>query len=176
MDWNGNTHTCTPTHKLLLKPKQWSITGIHILLQATSVPFLRKNWSQNRLLTVNCRTPNRPLPTRKRPLRTHAFNGPAIRVNGGLVCERSDLLSGSATFVLGKTQKRANTEEAWADFSLRLLSSKVNYLACLQLWLKCVCDCVVSGLHVPRPLLAHISLKVFKIKYNINLMQTQICC
>ena len=89
-----HTHTHTHTHRLthpLPKPKQWSIIRFHILLWATSVPLLRKNWSQNRLLTVNCRTLSRPLTTRKRPLWTHAFNRPAIRVNGGLVWERSDL-------------------------------------------------------------------------------------
>lgn len=88
-----NTHT-VHTHRLthpLPKPKQWSIIRIHILLWATSVPLLRKNWSQNRLLTVNCRTVRRPLTTRKRPLWTHAFNRPTIRVNGGSVWERSDL-------------------------------------------------------------------------------------
>ncbi len=91
---HAHTHTHTHTHRLthpLPKPKQWSIIRIHILLWATSVPLLRKNWSQNRLLTVNCRTLSRPLTTRKRPLWTHAFNRPAIRVNGGLVWECSDL-------------------------------------------------------------------------------------
>lgn len=100
VDWHGNTHTHAHTHTRthahrlthpLPKPKQWSIIWIHILLWATSVPLLRKNWSQNRLLTVNCRTLSRPLTTRKRPLWTHAFNRPTIRVNGGLVWERSDL-------------------------------------------------------------------------------------
>lgn len=87
---HADTQKLTHTHPLP-KPKQWSIIGIHILLWATSVPLLRKNWSQNRLLTVNCRTLSRPLTTRKRPLWTHAFNRPAIRVNGGLVWEHSDL-------------------------------------------------------------------------------------
>lgn len=87
---HADTQKLTHTHPLP-KPKQWSIIGIHILLWTTSVPLLRKNWSQNRLLTVNCRTLSRPLTTRKRPLWTHAFNRPAIRVNGGLVWERSDL-------------------------------------------------------------------------------------
>lgn len=82
------TLTRAHAHRLthpLPEPKQWSIIWIHILLWATSVPLLWKKWSQNRLLTVNYRTLSRPLTTRKRPLWTHAVNGPAIRVNGGLV-------------------------------------------------------------------------------------------
>lgn len=97
--WWRDTHTPTRTHSItrpLPKPKQWSIIWIHILLWATSVPLLWKNWSQNRLLTVNCRTLSRPLTTRKRPLWTHVFNRPAIRVNGSLVWE---LLWSYSTFV-----------------------------------------------------------------------------